>query len=198
MIGTGTPLEGAAGRKSLLRNSRLADDNHQTRNSDSPAHRFDGTLASGLSPYFANIAFILDSSTYYIEFCLVALVLTLVIIAGEIDLSIASTMALSARIFAVAVQAGVSIPVAMAASLGSGARDGCDQWDPGDDFSAAFDCRHDWDAHSVSRSRPGAGGRSVPSDLSRDGLWVSIFAASAESRCPSCFSSLPRSYSASG
>ena len=77
-------------------------------------------LASRLSPYFANIAFILESSTYYIEFCLVALVLTLVIIAGEIDLSIASMMALSACVFAVAVRAGVSIPIAMAASLGSG------------------------------------------------------------------------------
>jgi rhamnose transport system permease protein len=78
------------------------------------------TLASRLSPYFADIAFILESSTYYIEFCFVALVLTLIIIAGEIDLSSASMMALSACVFAVAVQAGAVTPVAMAASLGSG------------------------------------------------------------------------------
>ncbi len=77
-------------------------------------------VASRLSPYFADITYILESSTFYTEFCFVALVLTLIIIAGEIDLSPASMMALSACLFGVAVHAGVSVPAAMAVSLGSG------------------------------------------------------------------------------
>jgi rhamnose transport system permease protein len=80
-----------------------------------------GTIvASRLSPFFADVGFILESSTYYIELCIVALVLTMVIIAGEIDLSPASTMALSACLFAVAYRAGVTVPLAMAISLASG------------------------------------------------------------------------------
>src|SRR5215210_2643418 len=49
-----------------------------------------------------------------------SLVLTMVIIAGEIDLSPASNMALSACIFAWLQQAGVPIPVAVAIGIGSG------------------------------------------------------------------------------
>ena len=51
---------------------------------------------------------------------IVALVLTLVIIAGEIDLSPAANMALSACIFAWAQQAGVPIPLAIVIGLASG------------------------------------------------------------------------------
>ena len=77
-------------------------------------------VASQLSPFFADLGFILESATYYIEFCIVALVLTMVIISGEIDLSPASMMALSACLFAVAFREGLPIPVAMAISLVSG------------------------------------------------------------------------------
>ena len=77
-------------------------------------------VAARLSPFFADAGFILESSTYYIEYCIVALILTMVIIAGEIDLSPASMMALSACLFAVAFRAGAPIPVAMAVGLVSG------------------------------------------------------------------------------
>lgn len=77
-------------------------------------------VASNLSPYFSDIGFILESSTYYVEYSIVALVLTLVIISGEIDLSPASTMALSACVFASSFQAGLPIGLAMAASLATG------------------------------------------------------------------------------
>ncbi len=77
-------------------------------------------VASRLSPFFADASFILESATYYIEYCIVALVLTMVIISGEIDLSPASMMALSACLFAVAFRQGASIPVAMVVSLASG------------------------------------------------------------------------------
>jgi rhamnose transport system permease protein len=51
---------------------------------------------------------------------MVALVLTMVIISGEIDLSPAANMALSACIFAWLQQAGIPIPVAVVGGLASG------------------------------------------------------------------------------
>jgi rhamnose transport system permease protein len=62
----------------------------------------------------------MESSTYYFEYSIVALVLTLVIISGEIDLSPASMMALSACVFAASFQAGAPIWLAIIASLASG------------------------------------------------------------------------------
>lgn len=77
-------------------------------------------VASRLSPFFADLGFILESSTYYIEFAIVALVLTLVIISGEIDLSPAAQMALSACLFGTAFKAGLPMPAAMGVSLLAG------------------------------------------------------------------------------
>ncbi|MBN9027778.1 MAG: hypothetical protein J0H20_19830, partial [Rhizobiales bacterium] len=77
-------------------------------------------VATRLSPFFADLGFILESSTYYIEFAIVALVLTIVIISGEIDLSPAAQMALSACLFCTAFKAGAPIPVAIGVSLLSG------------------------------------------------------------------------------
>ena len=77
-------------------------------------------LASNLSPFFSDIGFILESSTYYVEYSIVALVLTLVIISGEIDLSPASMMALSACVFASCFQAGLPIGLALLAGLLAG------------------------------------------------------------------------------
>ena len=57
-------------------------------------------VSSSISPYFLDINYILSSFTLYAEFSIVALVLTMVIIAGEIDLSPAANMALSACLFA--------------------------------------------------------------------------------------------------
>jgi rhamnose transport system permease protein len=77
-------------------------------------------VASKLSPFFSDIGFILESSTYYVEYAIVALVLTLVIISGEIDLSPASMMALSACVFAASFKAGVPIELAIVLSLATG------------------------------------------------------------------------------
>lgn len=77
-------------------------------------------VASNLSPFFSDLRFILESSTYYIEFAIVALVLTLVIISGEIDLSPAAMMALSACVFAWCFQAGLPIGLAMPAAVLAG------------------------------------------------------------------------------
>ena len=77
-------------------------------------------VAIRLSPFFADVGYILESATYYTEFSVVALVLTVVIISGEIDLSPASMMALSACLFAVSFRAGAPVPLAMVVSLLSG------------------------------------------------------------------------------
>lgn len=76
--------------------------------------------ASLLSPYFLDINYILKSFTLSAEFAMVALVLTLVIIAGEIDLSPAANMALSACLFAYAQQAGIPMPIAILIGLAAG------------------------------------------------------------------------------
>lgn len=78
---------------------------------------FAGSL---LSPFFLDISYILRSFTLSAEFAMVALILTLVIIAGEIDLSPAANMALSACLFAWAQDAGVPMPIAIGIGLLSG------------------------------------------------------------------------------
>lgn len=82
-------------------------------------------VAMNLSPFFSDIGFILDSSTYYFEYSVVALALTLVIISGEIDLSPAAMMALSACVFASCYQAGAPVWVGVAAALIAGLAMGC-------------------------------------------------------------------------
>ena len=77
-------------------------------------------VASRLSPYFLDVRYILNSFTLSAEFALVALVLTMVIIAGEIDLSPAANMALSACLFAYALQFEAPVWLAVIICLGSG------------------------------------------------------------------------------
>jgi rhamnose transport system permease protein len=77
--------------------------------------------ATRLSPFFADTTFILESATFYVEYALIALVLTLIIISGEIDLSPAAMMAFSACVFAALFKAGVPIGVAMGVSVVTGA-----------------------------------------------------------------------------
>ena len=77
-------------------------------------------VGSQLSEFFLDINYILKSFTLYAEFAIVALVLTMVIIAGEIDLSPASNMALSACLFAYAQQAGMPMPLAIMIGLAAG------------------------------------------------------------------------------
>jgi rhamnose transport system permease protein len=75
---------------------------------------------SQLSPFFLDINYILRSFTLYSELAIVALVLTMIIIAGEIDLSPAANMALSACLFAWAQASGVPMPLAIAIGLAAG------------------------------------------------------------------------------
>ena len=77
-------------------------------------------VASQISPFFLDINYILRSFTLSAEFAIVALVLTMVIIVGEIDLSPAANMALSACLFAWSQASGVPMPLAIGVGLLSG------------------------------------------------------------------------------
>ncbi len=66
-----------------------------------------------LSPYFADIRFILDSTSMFIEFGIIALALTFVIISGQIDLSVASAMALVGCITAMLYHSGTGMGAAI-------------------------------------------------------------------------------------
>ena len=90
---------------------------------------------------------------------LMALVLTLVIIAGEIDLSPASSMALSACVFAAVQAAGVPFPIAMLICVAPGSRARPIQRIPRGLSAAALDHRHHRHADALSRPRAGAGRR---------------------------------------
>lgn len=76
--------------------------------------------ASILSPFFLDVDYILRSFTLTAEMSIVALVLTMVVISGEIDLSPAANMALSACVFAWMNDAGLALPLAVMVGLLAG------------------------------------------------------------------------------
>ena len=73
-----------------------------------------------LSPFFADMAFILDSATPYVEYGLIAIILTLIIISGEIDLSVAAIIAFASTMMGFALQFGVGTPGLVAVGLLTG------------------------------------------------------------------------------
>lgn len=73
-------------------------------------------VSASLSPFFFDSGFLLRSSTMYVEIGIAALAMTFVIIAGEIDLSVASLMALIACVTATLFHSG--IPMEFAIILG--------------------------------------------------------------------------------
>ena len=76
--------------------------------------------ASMLSEYFLDVNYILKSFTLTAELSIAALVLTMVIISGEIDLSAAANIALSACVFAYVQAIGVPMSLAILAGITSG------------------------------------------------------------------------------
>lgn len=75
---------------------------------------------STTSPYFLDARYLLDRTSLYVEMGLLALAMTLVIVGGQIDLSVASTLALVACATARLMERGVPIPVALLAGLALG------------------------------------------------------------------------------
>ncbi|MEK8027072.1 ABC transporter permease [Pseudaquabacterium rugosum] len=76
---------------------------------------FGNAIDGFLSPYA-----LADSTTNMSEKALIALAMALLVIAGEIDLSIAAIMALSSLAMGTAMQAGAGAPGMLAAALGTG------------------------------------------------------------------------------
>jgi rhamnose transport system permease protein len=76
-----------------------------------------GWWSASMSPYFLKQANLLDLTTPYIFLGLMAFGLTFVVIAGEIDISVASTMTVSAAAFAQIWHGGANVWVAAALGL---------------------------------------------------------------------------------
>ena len=76
------------------------------------------------SPYFLDLRYLLDRSSLVVETGLLALALTLVIVAGQIDLSVASTLALVACVVARMLEGGfpafVALPFGIVLGAGLG------------------------------------------------------------------------------
>ena len=72
------------------------------------------------SPYYLGVGNIINLFQLEIEKIIVALMMTLIIINGEIDLSVASVMGLSACVMAYLFRAGVPLPWAMLGAMASG------------------------------------------------------------------------------
>jgi len=70
-------------------------------------------INSGLSPYYLNFGSLIGSTNSFLDMAFLVLPMTFVIILGNIDISVASTVALSAVIMAVGFNAGLPMPLAM-------------------------------------------------------------------------------------
>jgi rhamnose transport system permease protein len=75
----------------------------------------------GYSPYYLGVGNIVNLFQLSIEKIIVALIMALIIITGEIDLAVASVMGLAACLMAFLFQMGVPLPLALLASLAAGA-----------------------------------------------------------------------------
>lgn len=75
-------------------------------------------ISSRLSPYFLDVHYIFDATSLYVEIGVMALAMTFVIISGNIDLSVASMLAVVAVSFGlVYTRLGVPLPIAIALAL---------------------------------------------------------------------------------
>ena len=77
-------------------------------------------LNSFASPYFLNEWSLSDMTFNFTEKALIALAMALLIISGEIDLSVASIIALASTAMGVALQFGADTPVLVAVGIGVG------------------------------------------------------------------------------
>jgi rhamnose transport system permease protein len=73
------------------------------------------------SPYYLGVGNIVNLFQLSVEKIIIALTMTLIIISGEIDLSVASIMGLAACVMARLFEIGVPLPLALLAAIASGA-----------------------------------------------------------------------------
>lgn len=74
-------------------------------------------LGAAISPYFLSVTTLFDMTSQFMELGLMALAMTLVIILGQIDLSVASILALVGVVFGLLNESGMSIALAMPLAL---------------------------------------------------------------------------------
>jgi rhamnose transport system permease protein len=74
-------------------------------------------LGTVLSPYFLDFGFLIDSTSMYVEFGIVALCMTLIVISGQIDLSVASSMALVGCVVAIFWEMGLPFGLCLAIGI---------------------------------------------------------------------------------
>lgn len=72
------------------------------------------------SPYFLNAWNLSDATFNFTEKAMIALAMALLIIAGEIDLSVASIIALASTAMGLAMQAGAGVPNLVLVGIGTG------------------------------------------------------------------------------
>ncbi len=82
-------------------------------------------LFSSLSPYFLNVDTLSDASFNFTERALIALPLALLIIAGEIDISVAAIIALASVTMGLGAAHGVGTPGLLGLGLATGLLAGC-------------------------------------------------------------------------
>jgi len=82
-------------------------------------------LFASVSPYFLNVETLSDATFNFTERALVALPLALLIIAGEIDISVAAIIALSSVAMGLAAEEGIGTGGIAATGLGTGLLAGC-------------------------------------------------------------------------
>ena len=73
------------------------------------------------SPYYLGVDNIVNLFQLSVEKIIIALMMTLIIISGEIDLSVASIMGLAACVMAKLFEIGVPLPIALVAAVAAGA-----------------------------------------------------------------------------
>jgi rhamnose transport system permease protein len=74
-----------------------------------------------LSPFFADFRFIMDSTSYYIEYGIIALIMTFLIIGGQMDLSVGSQIAMSSCVAALLFHKGLPFAVTLVIGAATGA-----------------------------------------------------------------------------
>jgi rhamnose transport system permease protein len=77
-------------------------------------------INSNITPYFLKVTNLFDMTFNFMELGIVVLIMTFVIIIGQIDLSIGSNMALSSAVMGISYQMGLNIWIAMLSGLSAG------------------------------------------------------------------------------
>lgn len=75
---------------------------------------------SQLSPYYLNFENLVDTTMTFLDKAFIVLPMVFIIVMGEIDISVGSTVALSAVLMGMANKAGLPMPLAMILCLGIG------------------------------------------------------------------------------